>query len=312
MHDQPQSANQESTVPKNERLAPNRSPARPFLVAVAVLLLLFSLQIFQVFRFALGSELYSYIILIPFASAYLVWTKNIPLSSNKNFLPKFWPVIFFLIGTGLLGWFFLSASTPQDSLALSMSSLVMMLAAICGWFLDRSTLRDIAFPLAFLLLLAPLPMSVEANLETLLQHGSSIVAQMFFQIIGTPVFRDGTNFLLPNGFPMRVAPECSGIHSTVALLITSLVAGQVLLRSNWNRAILALIVIPIALLRNGLRVTVIGELCVRIGPEMIDSYIHRHGGPIFFALSLIPFTLGLFFLLKLDRKNEPQIKPTTP
>jgi len=65
------------------------------------------------------------------------------------------------------------------------------------------------------------------------------------------------------------------------------------------------VVLPIALARNGLRVFVIGELCVRIGPEMIDSYIHHHGGPIFFALSLIPFSLVLLWLVKADRRARP-------
>ncbi len=285
-------------------------PVRTLPVTVAALLLCFSVQIFQLVRFALGSDLYSHVILIPFVSAYLVWLKRDQLTAQGTYLARIWPAVFISAGAGLLILFFQPSPTPQDSLALAMYSLVLMLAGICYWLLNRPALRAIAFPLVFLLLMAPLPTSVEVGFETFLQHGSSIVAQSFFQIIGTPVFREGTLFHLP-GFNMQVAPECSGIHSTVALFITSLVAGQVLLRSNWSRTILALIVIPIALLRNGLRVTVIGELCVHLGPEMINSFIHVHGGPIFFVLSLIPFAFVLFFLLKIDRKNKRPIKPAT-
>jgi exosortase/archaeosortase family protein len=100
---------------------------------------------------------------------------------------------------------------------------------------------------------------------------------------------------------MEVAPQCSGIHSSLALFILSLLAGHLFLRSRWKRATLALAVIPLALLRNGFRVFTIGQLCVHIGPEMIDSYIHRHGGPFFFILSLVPFCILLFFLMKSDR-----------
>jgi hypothetical protein len=39
---------------------------------------------------------------------------------------------------------------------------------------------------------------------------------------------------------------------------------------------------------------------VHIGPQMINSYIHRHGGPIFFILSLVPFLLLLLLLSKSD------------
>jgi hypothetical protein len=49
-----------------------------------------------------------------------------------------------------------------------------------------------------------------------------------------------------------------------------------------------------------LRIFIIGQLCVRVSPDMINSYIHRHGGPIFFAVSLIPF----FLLLAILRKSE--------
>jgi exosortase/archaeosortase family protein len=59
-------------------------------------------------------------------------------------------------------------------------------------------------------------------------------------------------------------------------------------------------VFPLAIIRNSFRIVVIGLLCVHVSPEMIDSFIHRRGGPIFFALSLIP----LFGLLIWLRRQE--------
>jgi exosortase C (VPDSG-CTERM-specific) len=304
------------TTPPTEPEGPafHSNNRRNLFIASALLLLCFAAPLVQLVRFALNSELYSYIILIPFISGYLVWAKPTPPAPSGKRLSPVWALVFFFAGTGMLVTYFLSLfsadpQTPQDILALAIYSLVLLFTGICCWFLNQPTLRAMAFPLGFLVFLAPLPVVVETGLETFLQHGSSIVAQAFFQIIGTPVFRDVTVFHLP-GFTMQVAPECSGIHSTVALFITSLVAGQVLLRSTRNQAILTLAVLPIALLRNALRVTTIGELCVRIGPEMIDSYIHRHGGPIFFIISLVPFSLLLFLLIKTDRKGGYPAKTT--
>jgi exosortase/archaeosortase family protein len=54
----------------------------------------------------------------------------------------------------------------------------------------------------------------------------------------------------------------------------------------------------LAILRNGLRIMTIAWLCVHVDPKMINSYIHRQGGPIFFALSLIPFLALLWALRK--------------
>jgi exosortase/archaeosortase family protein len=78
-----------------------------------------------------------------------------------------------------------------------------------------------------------------------------------------------------------------------------------LLRQPWKRAVLALFVLPLALARNAFRIYVLGELCVHIGPHMIDSPVHHRGGPIFFALSLLPFFALLFFLRKSELKKNP-------
>ncbi len=109
-------------------------------------------------------------------------------------------------------------------MALTTLSFVLLLGSVCGWFLGGQTLRAIAFPLGFLLLLVPFPVFFRSWVETLLQHSSAAAAFVFFKVIGTPVYHEGLSFLLP-GITLEVAPECSGIHSTLALFITSLLAG---------------------------------------------------------------------------------------
>ena len=106
---------------------------------------------------------------------------------------------------------------------------------------------------------------------------------------------------------MEVAPECSGIRSSIVLLITSVVAGKLFLRSGWSRLLLVLVVAPISIVRNAFRITVIGELCVNVGPHMIDSFIHKRGGPIFFALSLVPLLLILLIMAHRERRFVKQV-----
>jgi exosortase/archaeosortase family protein len=83
------------------------------------------------------------------------------------------------------------------------------------------------------------------------------------------------------------------------------VAGQMFLKSGWRRWVFTLAVIPLALLRNGFRVLTLGVLCERIGPHMINHWIHHRGGPIFFALSLIPFFVLLIVLARIRRNPWP-------
>ena len=49
-------------------------------------------------------------------------------------------------------------------------------------------------------------------------------------------------------------------------------------------------------------VFVIGLLCVHVGPHMVDSMIHRQGGPFFFVLSLFPLFLLLWWLRRQEQR----------
>ena len=296
----------------NEALAsePVRPPdrhhgqLRGFAVATVVLIVAFGRPLYDLVRFSIQSDLYSHIVLVPCICLYLVWVRRKTLPPAGNFNHRL-AVFFFLPGLVVLGgyWFAVFSGTElarEDSLVLTTLSFLLLFGGICGLFLGRPLFRALSFPLGFLVFMIPLPVFFLNWTDNFLQHGSAAVALGLFKISGTPVFYHDLIFQLP-GMNLRVAPECSGIHSSLALFMTSLLAGYFFLHARGKRVVLALAVILLGLLRNGLRIFTIGELCVHISPDMIDSYIHRHGGPVFFALSLIPLLLLLFLLVKSDR-----------
>jgi len=76
-----------------------------------------------------------------------------------------------------------------------------------------------------------------------------------------------------------------------------------------KRAVFILAVIPLGILRNGFRVFTIGELCVHLGPQMINSPIHRKGGAgYFWSWSLIPLFILLVMLQKSERAGGKSTK----
>jgi exosortase C (VPDSG-CTERM-specific) len=279
-----------------------------FALATAVLVLCFAVPLHDLIWFAATSEFHSYILLIPFISAYLVWLKKgrFPICSHPA---RDAASVFLTAGTLVLiaYWLFLRSRLKlmeDDYLAVMTVSFLLFLFGICSYFWGREMLRATAFPLCLLTFMVPIPTFAMPTIDAFLQHGSAAAAQGFFSLSGTPFLQSGLTFQLP-GITIQVARECSGIQSSMVLLITGLVAGYLFLRSPWNRALLALLMIPLGLLRNGFRVFTIGEFCVHIGPQMINSPIHHKGGPIFFALSLIP----LFILLVVLQKSErPGVK----
>lgn len=268
----------------------------PFLLFVMGLAVLFGKPLVLLATTAATSKLHSHILLIPFVFAYLVYIrkKELPRDSRRSIAGS---ALLFILGSAAWALSRLSPIVdPSEQLALSILTFVSFVAAGGFFFLGLEWMRMLGFSFAFSIFLVPLPDRVVLMLETASQVASAEAADLFFRLSTTPVLRDGMMFQLP-GIMIEVAQECSGIRSSLVLFITSLLASYVLLRTGWRRAVLVGLVFPLAIVRNGFRIAVIGWLCAAYGPEMIDSAIHRHGGPAFFAASLVPL-LGLIWILR--------------
>src|SRR4029077_9651260 len=167
--------------------------------------------------------------------------------------------------------------SPNDRNTLVAVAFVCFLWSAGFLFLGRDWMWSAAFPMFFLIFLAPLPDQVVDWMELGLQMASSEAANFFFAITNTPAMQIVPVFRSP-AIPLQVGPECSGIKSSWVLFITSIIAAKLFLSKPWSRIALVLSVIPLGILRNGFRIMVIGRLCIR-DPDMINSIIHRRGGP---------------------------------
>ncbi|MEZ5276864.1 MAG: archaeosortase/exosortase family protein [Opitutaceae bacterium] len=301
-----------------------RSVPKRFWFGAAAVLALFASSLIQLVAFSLSGSLYSHIVLIPAVSIYLVisasgargdrrWQMADRADSEVG-LGRATALGVALLTIGVIAiqvyWFggdrILGAEAAIESrLAWQMGAFLFAFWGICLVTLPRAKVKGLLFPLGFLVFMVPFPPAVLGAIETFLQHGSADAAYGLMRLAGTPVFREELLLQLP-GINLEVAPQCSGIRSSLVLFITSTLASYMFLRTNWKRAVLVGFIIPLGMLRNGFRIFVLGELCVRIGPEMIDSAIHHRGGPIFFALSLVPLFLLLWILWKSEKRDELQ------
>jgi exosortase C (VPDSG-CTERM-specific) len=255
----------------------------------------FAKPLVALFVHVANSNMHSYILLVPFVWGYLFYIRRNQPHAEYGSSPG-WVAIPLVIGLVALGLAEgITTLSHNDYLTLIALSFVCLLTAGGFFFLGRKWMSDMAFPFFFLIFLIPMPDAMADALETASKLASTEAANVFFNVSGTPSLRDGTIFRLPN-ITIQVAQECSGIRSSWVLLITSLLAANLFLKSPWRRAALVAAVIPLGIIRNGFRVWVIGRLCIRFGPAMIHSIIHRRGGPAFFVLSLIPLFLLLWWL----------------
>ncbi len=275
-----------------------------------VLLAAFGRPLLVLINYAAWNELRSYILLVPFVSAYLLYIRRDRLP--KQYATDFpFAIVSLAAGLGVLVftyWLDFAGRAPADNdrLALLTLSFLCCLAAGGFFFFGRAWMRAAAFPLAYLIFMVPMPDAMADALETASKSASAEVANLLFHLSGTPFLRAGAFFQLPN-ITIEVAQECSGIRSSWVLFMTSILAANLFLKTRWRRFALVAFVIPLGILRNGFRILVIGLLCVNVGPQMIHSLIHRRSGPLFFGLSLIPFLVVLWWLRKGDvRRRQPK------
>jgi exosortase C (VPDSG-CTERM-specific) len=289
-------------MPVASRVAPNDGTSRQvraFAWAAAALVVCYGGLFVRLARFSFTSEFNSYLGLVPVIAAGLVWWRRKGLRGASEPPNRLAAAALLACGAGALAchWAF---ARPEGGLSLAVLSFVFFLGGVACWFLGRDRMRVIGFPLAFLVCMVPLPPSYVAGSEYVLQHASASVAFGFLEFSDLPMLRQGDlAFRLP-GITLEIAPECSGIQSTLALFVVSLAAGCAFLRSPWKRAVLTLAVLPLGILRNATRIVTIAELCVHIGPQAVNSYIHRSGGWIFFLFTLVPFLVILLLLMRLE------------
>lgn len=287
----------------------SRLSLRSFWICAGILTLCFSRVILDLVKHSLEESLHSHILLVPFISGYLIWQLrgSLPQPTRENSLIGICCGILGLLTVGI--FFAIRAGGQQlshnDYIAINVFAFWMFLISAAAFTLGTKFVKSIGFPLAFLVFLIPLPDKAVAAMEIISQYASAEVYSWFMNLSGATYYREGRTFVLPN-LTIVVAQECSGIRSSFVLFITSLIAGHMFLRGPWKKFVLALAVFPLGILRNAFRIYFLSMASAHWNPDVIHSPIHHRGGPIFFALSLIPFFVLLLWLKKSERGTHPR------
>ena len=160
------------------------------------------------------------------------------------------------------------------------------------------------YPLCCMFLMIPLLPSWMDRIAAVLQHGSAAISYEILRLSGIPVWRRGMLFSLP-GLDFEVGPECSGIRSSLAMMMVAIVAGYVYLRSGWARSALILLTIPIILFKNSVRIVVISTLGAYVDRVFIDGpFHHRYGGLLFSVVGVVLLVLVLAGLQKIEMRRR--------
>ena len=235
---------------------------------------------------------------VPAFSLYLLWQnrqglKVIDPSPSWAGLPLIYLALAFLV-LGDLGVELFTARV----------SLLFLLAGLIIFFRGWEFFRAVLFPLAFLILMIPLPNIILQKLTFPLQLFASKLASEMLEIVHVPVFPQG-NLLTLAAKQLDVADACSGIRSLYSLVTLAIIYGCLMEKRKWVRVILACAAIPIAILANCFRVFVTGLLVQYWGPDKAEGGFHTFEGWLVFVISLI-LLFALHQLINRIWKRAPE------
>jgi exosortase len=251
-------------------------------------------------------EYYSHIFLIPLVSGYLLYLDRTVIWSSVK--------ASFSLGTmvtaaGLIGYgtgLLQGQSLPLiDRAAWEIASLLIAWLGAFIIIFGTKAFQTALFPLLFMFFVVPIPMDLMEGFIYLLQVGSAWSTALIFSILGTSYFQEGFIFQMGK-VTIEIAKECSGIRSTMAMVITGVLAAHLFLRDPGKKLFLMLTILPITVFKNGIRIVILTLLAIHVDERFLTGgFLHKSGGFLFYIPGLIIFGAILLWLRRMEKKKGP-------
>lgn len=221
---------------------------------------------------------YSHGFLILPAAAYLAWTRREQLQQLPA-QPSWAGLVLVSAGIAVL-----LIGTAGIEFFLTRVSMVIVLSGAVVWLFGWRHLRVLAFPIALLLLMIPLPALVFNQIAFPLQLVASQLGVGVLRLVDVPVLREG-NVIVLASTTLEVAEACSGIRSLVSLITLALLYGVWTEQRVSMRVILAISAIPVAVVANSLRVAGTGLAAHYVNAQVATGMLHEFFGWFVFVVS---------------------------
>jgi len=238
------------------------------------------------------SDEYSSGLLVPFLAVYVLWSRrhDIALCPIK---PSIWGFFAFVgaHAVRLLGLFLMYSSAERLSVVLSIAALILLLF---GW----KFFRKISPILLFLCLMLPLPNVVQYYIGLNLQRWATSSAVFCLEVVGYAVIQDGHTIDIGN-VSVAVLEACNGLRMITAFFVISGLVVLLVQRAWWEKLVILISSLPIALLCNTIRLAVTAVFFTILKGEYWEQIFHDFGGYAMMPLALAAVVGELWLLAKL-------------
>jgi exosortase len=238
---------------------------------------------------------YSHGFIVPLFSAYVARDTLKDAARRGHDVPAPRPDIASVALT-LSGLVVLALGVATASLTLKALSIPLVLMGLARALLGAAPAWRLAFPIGFLVFMAPLPDRAVTAVSPPLQHLAAVVAEHGLRALGIPVTREELFVKIPS-VTMHVTEDCTGLRFLLAMLVIGVACAALTQRRAWTRAAIVLIALTFALLANLIRVTGTGVLAELWGVRAAMGLPHIVWGKAVYGAMLVPFA-GVVLLLR--------------
>jgi exosortase len=243
---------------------------------------------------------YSHGWLVPFFAGLVLWMRreSFPGVGTEH---RIWGLSLLILGGALR-----IAGAVFYYQSLDFISLIPMVAGVTllclGWPVLRWALPAILF-LAFML---PLPFTVENALREPLRGIGTVASTYVMQTVGLPAYREGYTIVTDSG-KIGVVEACSGLRMMMIFFALSTAVAMLSQRVWWEKLLIVVSAVPIALIANVARITVTGILHETVSSKAADMVFHDLAGWLMmpFGLALLGAELWLLSRLIIVEQESP-------
>ncbi len=228
---------------------------------------------------------------------YRNWPAMMKVSADSRPNNWGWPIFVF----GLLLY---ALGRSQDILLFEIGSSIWLVAGILLLQRGTAALKAQWFALFFMLFMVPLPGAIVDTMTMPMKMLVSYIAENILFWFGYPIARTGV-MLQVGQYQLLVADACAGLHTLLTLEALGLLYLNVVRRDSLFRNVtLAILIVPISLAANTIRVMTLTLITYHFGDAAGQGFLHGFAGMVLF-LSALLLIIGVDGAL---RATEPYLQ----
>jgi exosortase len=264
----------------------------------------FAHVIFTQGRMSWGNHDWNHSYVVPVISGWLIWQHRGEIARIRPtvFWPGLTPLLLGLVSYPVFVFVFRNHMGQGYSMVLALFGAVLLLTG-------PRLMRYLMFPIAYLAFAVTLPVMWMNDITFRLRQLAATGGYILLRMLGTETELKGNTLEVTTStgvVPLDVADACSGMSMVIAFLALGVAMALVGLKEWWQRVVLVMLAIPVAILLNVLRIGVLGLLSMA-DPDLATGEAHMLIG----TLLLFPgFLMYLFIVwaLKKSVRDEGGLK----